>query len=79
VIGTGRKTSVNDIYKTIVDISGLEAPVERGPRRPGDARDAQFDSTRAAMELGWTPQTPLRDGIKATYDYFERMLAIRGA
>ncbi len=79
VIGTGRKTSVNEIYETIVDISGFEAPVERGPRRPGDARDAQFDSTRAAMELGWTPQAPLRDGIKATYDYFERMLAIRGA
>jgi len=79
VIGTGRKTSVNEIYQAISDISGFQAPIERGPRRPGDARDAQFDSVRATMELGWTPKTPLRDGIKATYDYFERMLAIRGA
>ena len=79
VIGTGRKTSVNEIYSTIAQISGFEVPVERAARRPGDARDAQFDSSLATAELGWTPQTSLPEGIKATYDYFERQLAVRGA
>lgn len=72
VIGTGIKTSVNQIYRELVSISGFEAPVERGPRRPGDARDAQFDSAKARAELRWSPSTPLPDGVRATYEYFER-------
>jgi UDP-glucose 4-epimerase len=73
VIGTGKKTSVNEIYRTLASIGGFEAPVERAPRRAGDARDAQFDSARARAELEWSPSTPLTDGIRATYEYFERL------
>jgi UDP-glucose 4-epimerase len=77
VIGTGVRTSVNGIYRALVDVSGFEAPVERGPQRPGDARDAQFDSSRARAELGWEPATQLSDGIRATFEYFERLQPIR--
>ncbi|MBV9334100.1 MAG: NAD-dependent epimerase/dehydratase family protein [Candidatus Eremiobacteraeota bacterium] len=73
VIGTGKKTSVNDIYRALVQLTGFEAPVERAPQRPGDARDAQFDSDKARLQLGWTPETELLDGIRAAYDYFERL------
>jgi UDP-glucose 4-epimerase len=76
VIGTGVRTSVNQIYRNLVDLTGFQAPVERGPQRPGDARDAQFDATRARLDLGWTPTTSLPDGIRATYDYFERWSAL---
>ena len=72
VIGTGIRTSVNDIYRALVAISGFEARIERAPQRPGDARDAQFDATRARAELGWVAATSLADGIRATYEYFER-------
>jgi UDP-glucose 4-epimerase len=73
VIGTGVSTSVNQIYRRLVEITGFEAPVIHAPQRPGDARDAQFDATRARLELGWTPSTDLPDGIRATYEYFERL------
>jgi UDP-glucose 4-epimerase len=73
VIGTGIRTSVNDIYRALVEISGFEAPIEHASRRPGDPRDAQFDASRARAELDWTPSTSLADGIKATYEYFERL------
>jgi len=72
VIGTGTKTSVNEIYSTLVELTGFEAPIERAPQRPGDARDAQFDSAKARTQLHWAPETPLSYGIRATYDYFER-------
>jgi UDP-glucose 4-epimerase len=75
VIGTGNKTSVNEIYRALVRISGYEAPIERASQRPGDARDAQFDSARARAQLGWSPSTALADGIRETYEYFDRLVA----
>ncbi len=73
-IGTGIRTSVNDIYRALVEISGFEAPVTNGPKRAGDARDAQFDAALAKKELGWKAQTKLIDGMRATYDYFKAMV-----
>jgi UDP-glucose 4-epimerase len=73
-IGTNTRTSVNDIYRALVDISGFEAPVTKAPRRPGDARDAQFDASRAKKELGWKAQTKILDGMRETYDYFRNLV-----
>jgi UDP-glucose 4-epimerase len=77
VIGTGARTSVNQIYDALVEVSGFRAPIERAPQRVGDARDAQFDSARARAELGWSPSTQLADGIRATYEYFEKVTGTR--
>ncbi len=74
VIGTNVKTSVNQIYRTLVEISGFEAPVTHAPKRAGDARDAQFDPALAAKELGWRPTTNLIDGMRQTYDYFKALV-----
>jgi UDP-glucose 4-epimerase len=71
VIGTGIKTSVNGIYRALVQISGFEAPITAGPKRPGDPRDAQFDSAGAKKVLEWTPVTALIDGMTETYEYFK--------
>jgi UDP-glucose 4-epimerase len=73
VIGTGVKTSVNAIYRALVEISGFEAPIAHAPRRPGDPRDAQFDASRARKDLGWSATTKLIDGMRETYDYFKTL------
>jgi len=73
-IGTNARTSVNDIYRTLVEISGFEAPVTHAPKRQGDARDAQFDSGLAKRELGWTPKTKIIDGMRETYNYFKALV-----
>ncbi len=70
VVGTGRKTSVNEIYRALVDVTGFEAPVTHADRRPGDARDVYFDPAKALRELGWRAETPLLAGMQATYGYF---------
>jgi len=74
VIGTNRKTSVNEIYRALVEVTGFEAPVEHLPRRPGDVRDAQFDPALAHQELNWSPKTSLLDGMRATVEYFRERL-----
>ncbi|HZO95690.1 MAG TPA: NAD-dependent epimerase/dehydratase family protein [Candidatus Baltobacteraceae bacterium] len=70
VIGTGKKTSVNEIYRSMVEVTGFEAPVTHAERRPGDAREVYFNPAKAARELGWEAQMSLVDGMRATYAYF---------
>ena len=73
-IGTNKRTSVNEIYRALVEISGFDAPLTRGPRRPGDARDAQFDPALAKAKLGWEPTTDLMNGMRQTFEYFKSVL-----
>ena len=73
-IGTGKRTSVNEIYRALVEISGFEPPITPGPKRAGDARDAEFDSSLALRDLGWSATTTLLDGMRETYDYFATTL-----
>jgi UDP-glucose 4-epimerase len=75
-IGTNKRTSVNQIYRTLCEISGLEPAVTHAPKRPGDARDAQFDYSLAQRELGWVPQTPLIDGMRETFQYFKNLQTV---
>jgi UDP-glucose 4-epimerase len=70
VIGTGKKTSVNEIYRAMVEVTGFEAPVTHAPRRPGDAREVYFNPAKAKRELGWEAEVPLIDGMRKTYEYF---------
>ena len=70
VIGTGKKTSVNELYRAMVEVTGFEAPVEHAPRRPGDTREVYFNPAKAKRGLDWEAQVSLVDGMRATYAYF---------
>ncbi|GAC1304817.1 MAG: SDR family oxidoreductase [Vulcanimicrobiaceae bacterium] len=73
-IGTGIRTSVNALHRTLAEITGFDAPIERLGRRAGDLRDAQFDASLAARELDWLPETSLVDGMRTTVAYFQERL-----
>jgi len=76
VIGTGVRSSVNDLYSALVDEAGFRAPVVYGPKRSGDVQDAQFDPALALAELDWAPKTSLRDGIAKTIAHFRERAAV---
>jgi len=69
-IGTGRGTSVNQIFRALQAATGSTVLPEFGPPRPGDVRNIWLDSSRARELLGWEPQVALEDGIQATVDWF---------
>jgi len=75
VIGTGKKTTVNQIYKTLVAATGFEAPIAKAPRRPGDAREIYFNPAKAARELGWKAEVDLKTGMSETIAYFRERSA----
>lgn len=69
-IGTGRETTVNDLYRRLAALAGVGAPARHGPPRPGEQRRSVLDATRAKRLLGWTPATLLEDGLARTFEWF---------
>jgi UDP-glucose 4-epimerase len=70
VIGTGVRTSVNDVYRALAEVTGYEPNIDFAPKRSGDVRDAQFNPVRANTELLWKAQIPLVEGMRRTVEYF---------
>ncbi|MCI0798734.1 MAG: SDR family oxidoreductase [Chloroflexi bacterium] len=69
-IGTGEKTSVNRIFESIQSIIKYRWGPEHGPARPGEVYQISLDGSKAARELGWTPQATLEEGLGQTVEYF---------
>jgi len=74
-VGSGTGTSMRDLARTIVDVSG-SGRVEHVPWPPLaeqiETGDFVADIERIRTELGWTPRTALRDGIERTVAHYKR-------
>jgi UDP-glucose 4-epimerase len=69
-IGTGVETSVLDLARTIYASAGKEGTINHAPARAGEQMRSSVNTSKAASELGWTPQVSLADGLAKTYAYF---------
>lgn len=65
-IGTGERTSINQLFRALAAATGYGHEPTRGPARPGDIRHSAVDASRAAHDLGWKPWTTLEEGLAAT-------------
>jgi UDP-glucose 4-epimerase len=68
-VGTGRETSVVELYELCARVAGSDAEPEHAPARLGELRRSFLDPTRAADELGFTAMVDLEDGLRATWDW----------
>jgi UDP-glucose 4-epimerase len=66
-VGTGRATSVNELFRQLSAIAGYRLEPTHAAARPGDVRHSVLDVRRAEAVLGWTPRTDLADGLRETY------------
>lgn len=69
-IGTGRAISVNEVYKTLAQLTGYEPPITKAPKRPGDIYQSYFTVGKAERLLGWKPEVNFEDGVKAVLEFF---------
>ncbi|MDQ6898715.1 MAG: GDP-mannose 4,6-dehydratase [Candidatus Dormibacteraeota bacterium] len=70
-VGTGRETSVNEVFEALVRELKVAAPKKHGPGRPGDLRAASLDSTLLRRAVGWQPQVDLAKGLGDTARWFQ--------
>ncbi len=69
-IGTGRETSIREIFNTMAEVAGYTRQPEFGPARKGDVMRIVLDPGLAREKLGWKAEMPLHEGLARTYRYF---------
>lgn len=57
-LGAGRGFSVYEVIETVRRVTGVNVPIDVGPRRPGDPPVLIADSRKANHILGWQPRYP---------------------
>jgi UDP-glucose 4-epimerase len=69
-VGTGIETSVLELADACRRAAGIEAANEFAPARLGELGRSVLDPARAEREIGFRPETPLDEGLAATWDFF---------
>lgn len=66
MIGTGERTSVNQLFRALAAATGYDHEPIRVPAKTGEVRHSSVDARLASQELGWKPWTTLEEGLAAT-------------
>jgi UDP-glucose 4-epimerase len=70
-IGSGKGTSVNEIFSGLRDITGYKLAPLYGPAKVGETRYIYLNADKVSRELGWKPTVSLEDGLRKTVEYFK--------
>jgi UDP-glucose 4-epimerase len=65
-LGIGRGYSVKQVVDSAKRVTGVDLPIEYGPRRPGDPAILYADAQKIQNELGWSPRYTEIDAIVST-------------
>ncbi len=65
-IGTGKGTTVNQLFGMLKELTGFSGEPEYGAERKGELRRIYLDVAKAKSELGWEPQVELWEGLRLT-------------
>jgi len=66
-LGTGNPTSVLELVKTFIEVTGQDVPYEFTPRRAGDLPEFYADPSKAQQELGWKAEKSIEDACRDTW------------
>lgn len=70
-LGTGRGTSVNQIFESLRKIINYDNEASFGPPKLGETYRIFLDAQKAYRELGWEPKVDLEEGLRSTVDFFK--------
>ena len=69
-LGTGKETSVNDLFREVAKALGYDKQPEYTPLPPGEQRRSVLDGSKVRGEFSLPGWTPLEEGLKETAAYF---------
>jgi UDP-glucuronate decarboxylase len=73
-IGNPEEFAIATLAAMVIDLTGSRSRLVHRPRPQDDPRQRRPDISSAQAVLGWSPRTPLAEGLKRTIAYFEGLL-----
>lgn len=70
-IGSGTRTSINQLAEEILRLTNSSSAITYGPARPGDIVYSQAMVSKAKEELQWEAQVSLSEGLKQTIEFYK--------
>lgn len=67
-IGSGESTSLAELLRQIIEVTGIQPTINYHPTREFDRRELWLDISRAQALLDWNPRTSLSEGLLRTWD-----------
>jgi len=74
-LGNPCEFTIAELAQQVIDQTGTRSRIEYRPLPQDDPLQRRPDISLAKRELGWSPNVDLVDGLTATIDYFDRLLA----
>ena len=71
-VGTGRETSVAELYELCARVAGFDRAAEHAPARLGELQRSFLDPTLAADTLGFRAMVDLEDGLRSTWNWIQK-------
>jgi UDP-glucose 4-epimerase len=76
-VGTGRETSVNQLFHMLAEAVGSPIKERYGPERRGEQLRSCVDAVKLSRAAEWEARTSLADGLKRTVEYFRQTVQSR--
>ncbi|MFA7534552.1 MAG: UDP-glucuronic acid decarboxylase family protein [Desulfuromonadales bacterium] len=73
-LGNPEEFTMLDLVELVCELTGSASKTVFEPLPEDDPRQRKPDISLASAVLGWTPSTPLREGLRLTAAYFEESL-----
>ena len=70
-VGCGRRISVTDLAKKIIEASGKNIKIGHDLSKPAISTKLCLDIAKAKELLGWSPKITLDEGIRKTIDWYK--------
>jgi len=67
-VATGQETTVNELARLLMEVTGREVPVQYAEARAGELRHSSLDAGRLRAR-GWAPSVTLAEGLARTYAF----------
>ena len=78
-LGSSELVSINELVDIVEEIAGIRLRRVYDPSAPKGVAGRNSDNTFIKSVLGWEPATPLRVGMRATYEWIEQQYFDRKA
>jgi UDP-glucuronate decarboxylase len=74
-LGNPGEFTIRELAELAIEMTGSSSKLTFMPLPQDDPKQRRPDITLAREQLGWTPKVHLRDGLKQTIHYFDRLLS----